>query len=147
MTEENKQVEGFAPEALAAELGIELKGTVGNEDAGECRARLDAIGRVFDAWAEKSGGPDQDIPVVEWAIDYALVPILGLEHDDRVAQTGMFADALLKHWQSPLLRILPMQTVRARLLAAALDKDDLTDSQVKMLRFKYKRSQEGLGSR
>ena len=132
---------------LAAELGIELRGVAGDEDVAACEERLDIMAQLLDAWGPMITGGEKDVPVIEWTVDYALVAILGLDAADREKLMSRYVDVMLIYWYKPLLRVMPLQTVKARLLAAALDKKELTDSQVKMLRFKYKRSMEGLGNR
>ena len=132
--------------ALADGLGIDLVG-IAAEDAAGCEARLDAMSRILEARAPGDAGDEQDIPVIEWTVDYVLPAVLGLGSPERETLLGRYAGIMTSRWDGALLRILPLQTVKARLLSAALDGKELTDSQVKMLRFKYKRSMEGLGNR
>lgn len=135
-------------ERIAAEQGIDLADEAGQVDGpGACEARLDDIARVLDAWADERAAEADDPDAIEWTVDYALDAILTLGHDDRVRLAGRFADILLAHWDRALLRILPLNAAHARLMVAALDRADLSDSQAKMLRFKLMRSKEGLGKR
>ena len=136
-----------AIEAIGADLGVDVVPVAADLDADACSERLDAMAKVLDTWGPQITGGEQDVPVIEWTVDYVLAGILGLENDDRVALMNRYVEIMLIYWYRPLLRVMPVQTVKARLLAAALDKKELSDSQVKMLRFKYARSIEGLGSR
>lgn len=147
---ESKQSGAAVPEVIetiGAELGVDVVPVAAGLDADACSERLEAMAKVLDTWGPQITGNEQDVPVIEWTVDYALAGILGLEHDNRVALMDRYVEIMLIYWYRPLLRVMPVQTVKARLLAAALDKKELSDSQVKMLRFKYARSMEGLGNR
>ncbi|MGI6220539.1 MAG: hypothetical protein ACOYIP_01500 [Coriobacteriales bacterium] len=150
MTEDMQGTAGPALEtvkAIAAELGIDLAADEATGDVAACEARLDDVARVLEVWADKRESAEQDPEAIEWTVDYVLDAIMSLGHDDRSRLAGRYAEILKARWDSALLKIYPISSAHARLMTAALDGADLSDSQAKMLRFKLMRSKEGLGKR